>query len=41
MVKRQGKAATKVLIKWLNQPEDEATWEFLGDLEKKFPDFKP
>ena len=41
MVKRQGRAATKVLIKWLNQPEDEATWEFLFDVEKRFPAFIP
>ena len=39
MVKRQDRAAIKVLIKWKNQPEDEATWEFLYDLQKKFPEF--
>lgn len=39
MVKRQDRAATKVLVKWKNQPEDEATWEFLYDLQKKFPEF--
>lgn len=41
MVKRQGRAVTKVLIKWRNQPEDEATWEFLFELERRFPAFKP
>lgn len=41
MVKHQGRAATKVLIKWRNQLEDEATWEFLFDVERKFPAFKP
>lgn len=39
MVKRQGKAVTKVLVKWVNEPVEEATWEFLFDLQKKFPQF--
>ncbi|KAG7579311.1 Integrase catalytic core [Arabidopsis thaliana x Arabidopsis arenosa] len=39
MVNRQGRAATKVLVKWFNEPVEEATWEFLFDLQKKFPDF--
>lgn len=39
MVQRQGKAATKVLVKWINEPVEEATWEFLFDLQKKFPAF--
>ena len=39
MVTRQDRVALKVLIKWKNQPEDEATWEFLYDLQKKFPEF--
>lgn len=41
MVKRQGRAATKVLIKWKNTPVDEASWEFLFDITQKFPAFKP
>lgn len=41
MVKRQGRAATKVLVKWMNLGEEEATWEFLFDLQKKFPAFEP
>ena len=40
MVKRQDRAATMVLIKWKNQSEDEATWEFLYDIQLKFPDFQ-
>lgn len=39
IVKRQGRAVTKVLIKWVNEPVEEATWEFLFDLQKKFPSF--
>ena len=35
MVKRHDKAATMVLIKWINESEEEATWEWLYDLQKK------
>ncbi|CAM8983892.1 unnamed protein product [Rhodiola kirilowii] len=41
VVNRQGRAATKVLVQWENQPIEEATWEFLFELQKKFPDFQP
>lgn len=41
MVKRQGRAATKVLVKWKNLPVDEASWEFLFEITRKFPDFQP
>ncbi|KAG2307520.1 hypothetical protein Bca52824_027268 [Brassica carinata] len=41
MVKRQGKAATQVLLQWTNQGEEVATWEFLFDLQRKFPSFEP
>ncbi|KAL0816128.1 hypothetical protein Bca101_072572 [Brassica carinata] len=41
MVRRQHRPATIVLVKWVNEPSDEATWEFLFDLEKRFPNFKP
>ena len=39
MVNRQGRAATKVLVKWSNEDDSEATWEFLFDLMQKYPDF--
>lgn len=39
MVKRHDKAATMVLIKWVIETEEEATWEWLYDLQKKFPSF--
>lgn len=39
MVKRHDKAATMVLIKWVNETEEEATWEWLYDLQRKFPSF--
>ncbi|KAG2256089.1 hypothetical protein Bca52824_075383 [Brassica carinata] len=41
MVKRQGRAATQVLVKWVDQREEEAIWEFLFDLQKKYPSFEP
>lgn len=41
MVQRQGKAATMVLLKWMNQAVEEATWEFLFDIQKKFLSFQP
>ena len=39
MVNRQGRAATKVLVKWSNEDDSEATWEFLFDLMQRYPDF--
>lgn len=39
MVQRKGQAATMVLVKWANQLEEEATWEFLFDLQQKYPEF--
>lgn len=40
-VKRQNRAATMILVKWRDESKDTATWEFLYDLQKKFPDFSP
>lgn len=39
MVKRGRVAATKVLVKWKNKPEDLATWVYYYDLLKEFPEF--
>lgn len=39
MVKRGNKAATKILVKWVGHSMDEATWIFLDDFKKDFPDF--
>lgn len=41
MVQRQGRAVTMILLKWVNEPVEEATWEYLFDIQKKFPHFKP
>ncbi|OMO97218.1 hypothetical protein CCACVL1_04628 [Corchorus capsularis] len=38
MVKRGNRAATKVLIHWKNSFPEDATWEFLHDMQLKFPD---
>ena len=40
-VKRGNQAVTKVLIKWKNQLPEEATWEILFDIRKKFRQFHP
>lgn len=36
LVKRQGRAATMVLVKWIGEPVEEATWKFLFDRQQKF-----
>ncbi|KAG7579620.1 Chromo-like domain superfamily [Arabidopsis thaliana x Arabidopsis arenosa] len=41
MVKRQGRAATMVLVQWTSESKEEATWEYLFDLQKMFPSFEP
>ena len=38
MGKRQGRAVTLVLVQWEGQNAEEATWEYLFDLQKKFPE---
>lgn len=39
MVKRGNRVATQVLILWANSFPEDATWEYLYDLQQKFPDF--
>lgn len=41
IAKRQNTAATKILVKWKDNPTDKATWEFYSDFIQKFPDFHP
>ncbi|XP_010480942.1 PREDICTED: uncharacterized protein LOC104759751 [Camelina sativa] len=41
MVKIQRRAATMALVKWTNEGEEEATWEYLFDLQRRFPAFEP
>ncbi|CAL0319699.1 unnamed protein product [Lupinus luteus] len=38
-VRRQGRAVTKVLVKWKHSLPEDATWEFYFDLCNKFPNF--
>ncbi|CAA7028426.1 unnamed protein product [Microthlaspi erraticum] len=40
-VKRHNRAVTEVLVKWTNEDESEATWEYLLDLTQKYPSFQP
>ena len=41
LVKRGNRPATQVLVHWANSFPDDATWEFLHDLQERFPHFKP
>ena len=41
MVKRGNHAATMVLVHWANYFPEDATWEFLYDLQLCFPYFQP
>ena len=38
-VKIGNRAATQVLVHWTNSFPEDATWEFLYDLQQKFPNF--
>ena len=40
-VKRGNRAVTQVLVHWTNSFPNYATWEFLYDLQQKFPKFQP
>ncbi|KAK8931221.1 hypothetical protein KSP39_PZI016563 [Platanthera zijinensis] len=41
LVQRRGKPATQLLIQWSHSPPEDATWEFLFDLRRRFPNFSP
>lgn len=41
LINRGGKAAVEVLIRWSNSPREEATWEHLDELQRRFPGFTP
>lgn len=38
LTKRGNQAATQVLVHWSNSFPEDATWEFLFDLQKRFPE---
>jgi hypothetical protein len=40
-VKRNGRAVTKVLIKWKHHLPKDTTWEFYYVLKKKYASFNP
>ncbi|OMP06482.1 hypothetical protein COLO4_08104 [Corchorus olitorius] len=39
-VKRGNVAATQVLVYWQNSFPEDATWEYLFDLQQRFPEFE-
>lgn len=41
LVKRGNQPATQVLVHWSNSFPEDATWEFLHDVQERFPQFKP
>ncbi|XP_077215876.1 uncharacterized protein LOC143850517 [Tasmannia lanceolata] len=41
MVKRGNRAVTQVLVQWSNTYPEDATWEYLRDLQQQFLDFRP
>ncbi|KAL1553698.1 hypothetical protein AAHA92_14340 [Salvia divinorum] len=41
LVKRGNRPATQVLVHWSNSFAEDATWEFLHDIQARFPQFKP
>ncbi|GKV24163.1 hypothetical protein SLEP1_g33810 [Rubroshorea leprosula] len=40
-VKRGNRAATKVLVQWSHAYLEDATWEYLYDIQQQFPNFHP
>lgn len=38
-MKKRNKAITMGLVKWLNRPEEDASWEEAEEFKKKFPGF--
>lgn len=39
LVKRGNRAAMKVLVQWVGQTKQDATWEFLDEMKLRFPEF--
>ena len=39
LVKRRGQAAAQWLVQWKGAGQDEATWEFSDEMERRFPEF--
>ncbi|GKF48590.1 reverse transcriptase, partial [Tanacetum coccineum] len=37
--KLNNRAAAYVLVKWVNHPKEDATWELCEELVQRFPDF--
>lgn len=41
LVKKGNKAVCQVLVQWLGLAADQATWEYLFELQHRFPSFQP
>ena len=41
MVKRGNQPVTQVLVHWTNSFLEDSTWEYLFDLQQRFPNFQP
>jgi len=41
LVKKGNKVVCQVLVQWLGLEADQATWEYLSELQHKFPSFQP
>ncbi|XP_070053474.1 uncharacterized protein [Nicotiana tomentosiformis] len=41
LAKKHGEAIAQVLVKWLNAPPEDSTWEDLQSFKLKFPHFNP
>ena len=41
MVRRGNRPATQVLVHWSNSFPEDATWEYLFDIQQRFPQFQP
>ena len=41
IVKKGNRPTTQVLVHWTNSFPEDATWEFLYNLQQRFPNFQP
>jgi len=41
IVKRRNAEAVQYLVQWEGLNENQASWEFAYEIERKYPDFEP
>lgn len=39
IVQKRGRAVTEVLVRWLGETAEDATWELWQDVQRKYPEF--